>query len=78
MVTSMSCQAPPSPKSLKGGKSTNASLRIQDFLPFSIFKMVSFKEGCRTMKMKGMVFRYMWVYSKEDTMAHTRRPIVTS
>ena len=22
-------------------------------------------------KMKGMAFRYMWVYSKEDTMAHT-------
>ena len=33
---------------------------------------------CRMMKMKGMVFRYMWVYSKEDTMAHTRRPVVTS
>ena len=25
-----------------------------------------------------MVFRYTWVYSKEDTMAHTRRPMVTS
>ena len=33
---------------------------------------------CRAMKMKGMVFRYTWVYSKEDTMAHTRRPMVTS
>ena len=33
---------------------------------------------CRTMMTKGMVFRYMWVYSKEDTMAHTRRPVVTS
>ena len=33
---------------------------------------------CRTMMMKGMVFRYMWVYSKEDTMAHTCRPVVTS
>ena len=33
---------------------------------------------CRTMKTKGMVFRYTWVYSKEDTMAHTRRPVVTS
>ena len=32
----------------------------------------------RAMKMKGMVFRYMWVYSKEDTMAHTRRAVVTS
>ena len=30
------------------------------------------------MKTKGMVFRYTWVYSKEDTMAHTRRPVVTS
>ena len=25
-----------------------------------------------------MVFRYTWVYSKEDTMAHTRRLVVTS
>ena len=30
------------------------------------------------MKTKGMVFRYMWVYSKEDTMAHTRGLVVTS
>ena len=30
------------------------------------------------MKTKGMVFRYTWVYSKEDTMAHTCRPVVTS
>ena len=34
--------------------------------------------GCRVMMTKGMVFRYTWVYSKEDTMAHTRRPVVTS
>ena len=27
---------------------------------------------------KGMVFRYIWVYSKEDTMAHTRRLMVIS
>ena len=33
---------------------------------------------CRAMKTKGMVFRYMWVYSKEDTMAQIRRPVVTS
>ena len=33
---------------------------------------------CRVMKTKGMVFRYTWVYSKEDTMAHTRRLVVTS
>ena len=33
---------------------------------------------CRAMKMKGMVFRYTWVYSKEDTMAHTRKAMVTS
>ena len=30
------------------------------------------------MKTKGMVFRNTWVYSKEDTMAHTCRPMVTS
>ena len=30
------------------------------------------------MRTKGMVFRYTWVYSKEDTMAHTRRFVVTS
>ena len=34
--------------------------------------------SCCAMKTKGMVFRYTWVYSKEDTMAHTRRPVVTS
>ena len=33
---------------------------------------------CHAMKTKGMVFRYTWVYSKEDTMAHTRRLMVTS
>ena len=33
---------------------------------------------CRAMKTKGMVFRYTWVYSKEDTMARTGRPMVTS
>ena len=36
------------------------------------------EEGCCTMRTKGMVFRYVWVYSKEDTMAHTRRLMVTS
>ena len=36
------------------------------------------EQHCRAMMTKGMVFRYMWVYSKEDTMAHTRRPVVTS
>ena len=25
-----------------------------------------------------MAFRYAWVYSKEDTMAHTRRLVVIS
>ena len=30
------------------------------------------------MKTKGMVFRYTWVYSKEGTMAHTHRLVVTS
>ena len=33
---------------------------------------------CRAMKTKGMVFRYTWVYSKDNTMAHTCRPVVTS
>ena len=33
---------------------------------------------CRAIKTKGMVFRYTWVYSKEDTMAHTRRAVVAS
>ena len=33
---------------------------------------------CRAMKTKGTVFRYTWVYSKEDTMAHTCRLVVTS
>ena len=40
---------------------------------------IAFSHGyCRAMKTKGMVFRYTWVYSKEDTMAHTRRAVVTS
>ena len=34
--------------------------------------------NCRAMMTKGMVFRYTWVYSKEDKMAHTYRPVVTS
>ena len=36
---------------------------------------------CRAIKIMNMVFEIhvdMWVYSKEDTMAHTRRPVVTS
>ena len=33
---------------------------------------------CHAMMTKGMVFRYTWVYSKEDTMAHTRRLVVIS
>ena len=33
---------------------------------------------CRAIKTEGMVFRYTWVYSKEDIMAHTYRPVVTS
>ena len=37
-----------------------------------------FRGVCRVMKMKGMVFRYTWVYSKKDTMAHTCRLVVTS
>ena len=38
----------PPKKSLKGRKSTNASLQIRDFLPFPILKMVCFKEGYET------------------------------
>ena len=41
-------------------------------------KINKIQVGCRAMKTKGMVFRYTWVYSKEDTMAHTHRPVVTS
>ena len=37
-------QAPPK-KSLKCGKSTNASSQIRDFLPFSTFKMASYEKG---------------------------------
>ena len=33
---------------------------------------------CRAMMIKVMVFRNTWVYSKEDTTAHTRRLVVTS
>ena len=25
-----------------------------------------------------LIFRYTWVYSKDDTMAHAHRPVVTS
>ena len=35
----------PPQKSLKRGKSTNASSQIQDILPFSTFKMASYEEG---------------------------------
>ena len=37
--------------------------------------------NCRAMKAKSMVFEIQvctWVYSKEDTMAHTRRLVVIS
>ena len=40
--------------------------------------LLTFGKFCRAMMTKGMVFRYTWVYSKEDTMAHTRRLVVTS
>ena len=33
--------------------------------------------SCCAIMTKGIVFRYTWVYSKEDTMAHTRRAVVT-
>ena len=42
------------------------------------FPQVVTGKYCRAMKTKGMVFRYTCVYSKEDTMAHTRRLMVTS
>ena len=35
----------PTKKSLKRGKSTNASSQIRDFLPFSKFKIVTFNDG---------------------------------
>ena len=35
-------------------------------------------KDCRAIKMKGMVLDNTWVYSKEDTMAHTYRPVVFS
>ena len=38
----------PPKKSLKGGKSTNASLRIRDFLPFSNFQNGVFQRGVRS------------------------------
>ena len=46
---------------------------LGEFLPFEVFFI-----NCRAIMTKGMVFRYTWVYSKEDTMAHTRRLVVTS
>ena len=43
-----------------------------------VFEALLAHQCCRAIKTKGMVFRYTWVYSKEDTMAHTRRLVVTS
>ena len=37
--------------------------------------IVVYGGGCRAIK-QGMVFRYTWVYSKGNTMAHTRRLMV--
>ena len=35
-------------------------------------------ETCHAIKTKGRVLTYTWVCSKEDTMTHTYRPMVTS
>ena len=57
--------SPASPKSAKNQETKNKKCRRST-------------GNCRALKTKGMVFRYTWVYSKEDTMAHTRRLVVTS
>ena len=58
--------------------------RLVEFIPMSSYfegkgsQLLSFGDMCHVIKTKGMVFRYMWVYSKEDTMALTYRAVVTS
>ena len=56
---------------MNSGKSTTKTV-------YSPEKLQIYCDYCRVMMTKGMVFRYTWVYSKEDTMAHTCRPVVTS
>ena len=54
---------------------------VENYKKKSMLKFSACSENCkrcRAIKMKGMVFRYTWVYSKEDTMAHTHRLVVTS
>ena len=53
------------------------SERIYD-ISVDMTKLSKTNDSCRAIKTKGMVFRYTWVYSKEDTMAHTYRAVVTS
>ena len=45
---------------------------------FTAVCISNFSAFFRAMKTKGMMFRYTWVYSKEDTMVHIRRAVVTS
>ena len=52
------------------GVSTKRSTHTVDF--------ANMGGGCHAMMTKGMVFRYTWVYSKKDTMAHTHRLVVIS
>ena len=62
--------------------STNIMSQILEYSPSTMQGCNVHKDthecSCRAMMTKGMVFRYTWVYSKEDTMAHTRRLMVTS
>ena len=52
---------------------------LDPLVNFFLNVFIEFAEiSCRAIKTKGMVFRYTWVYSKEDTMAHTHGAVVTS
>ena len=53
------------------------SVLYERLLVTFVIMFIKFDKFCRVIKTKGMVFRYTWVYSKEDTMAHTYRPVVT-
>ena len=68
-------------KDVENLRSGRVSLHVKcpkGYFTLIVYRVFSQRCGCRAMKTKGMVFRYTWVYSKEDTMAHTRRPVVTS
>ena len=59
-------------------RGTFSYLNIDGDAPHHYHHLLCMWRTCRAMKTKGMVFRYTWVYSKEDTMAHTCRLVVTS